>query len=118
MAYVKLAIYALSAVILLSLGSAKSELSNKSQIQPSGEVRASQTFQSKRSEKMSPTLGLRQCKNYGESCTYDGECCSNSCNAFGGNDQCGGDNKRSGTLGLGHDDAGLTMPVDGIRDRR
>jgi hypothetical protein len=96
MAYVKLAICALSAVILLSLGSAKSELLNKSQIQPSGEERASPftglaTFQSKRPEKMSLTLGqLGQCKNYGESCTYDSECCSNSCNEVGGYNKCGG----------------------------
>ena len=99
MAYVKLAICALSAVILLSLGSAKSELLNKSQIQPSGEERASPftglaTFQSKRPEKMSPTLGQPlQCKNLGESCTYDSECCSNFCNAVGSDYKCGGNNR-------------------------
>ena len=95
MDYVKLVICTLSAVTLLSLGSAKGELLNKSQIQLSGVEQASPftglaTLQSNRPEKMSPTLG-QSCKNYGESCTYDSECCSNSCNEVGGYSKCGGD---------------------------
>jgi hypothetical protein len=95
MNYVKLAICALSAVTLLSLGSAKSEiLLDESQIQLSVEEQASPItglaiFQSRRSENMSPTLG-QFCKNYGESCTYDSECCSSSCNEVGGYNKCGG----------------------------
>lgn len=96
MAYVKLATCALGAVILLSLGSAKGELLNKPQTELSGEEQALPftrwaTFQSKHPEKMSLKVGqLGQCKNPGESCTYDSECCNNSCNAFGGEYKCGG----------------------------
>ena len=98
MDYVKLAICALGAVILLSLGSAKSELLSKSQIQLSGEEQAYPftglaTFQSKRPEKMSPTFG-QQCKHVGASCTYNEECCSKYCSQVGGDNKCGSDNKR------------------------
>src|SRR5262245_19944214 len=96
MDYVRLAICALCAVILLSFGSAKSELLNKWQIQLSGEEQSSPfvgfaTFQSKRPEKMSPTFGqLAQCRNLGQTCTLDSECCSKNCNSFGGENRCGG----------------------------
>jgi hypothetical protein len=92
MSYAKLVICALSAVVLLSPSSSKSELQDRTQIQFMSDTQApagSAVLQLRHPKKMSPTH--RQpalCTGVNGKCTQDSDCCSGACDTFANGCNC------------------------------